>query len=160
VKVAVTIVAAETVTAQVPVPMHPPPDQPVKSESLAADALSMTMTPELNIELHVAPQFTPAGDEVTVPLPVPAFATVTANELIANVAVADLAWSMVTMHVGIVPVQAPPQPVNELVAEAPAVRVTIAPWLNVPEQVDPQSIPVGDDVIVPVPVPALLTLSA
>ena len=45
VKLAVTVVAAETVTVQGPVPGHPAPLQPVKAESLLGVAVSVTTVP-------------------------------------------------------------------------------------------------------------------
>ena len=58
-----------------PVPLHPPPDQPANADPDAADALKLTLVPELNPALHVAPQLIPVGVEVTVPAPVPPLAT-------------------------------------------------------------------------------------
>ena len=73
------------------------------------------------------PQLMPAGDEVTVPLPVPAFATLREKVAMAlNVAVTARACVIDTVQVP-VPVQAPLQPVKvELLATA-AVSVTTAP---------------------------------
>src|SRR5439155_1528737 len=72
VKVAVTVVAAETVTTHDPVPEQPPPAQPVKVEPAAAVAVSVTAVPLAKLAEQVAPQLIPAGELVTVPLPVPA----------------------------------------------------------------------------------------
>ena len=47
IKVAVTDVAAVIVTVQMPVPEHPPPDQPEKVDSLLATAAKVTDVPEL-----------------------------------------------------------------------------------------------------------------
>jgi hypothetical protein len=63
------------VTVQLPVPVHAPL-QPVNVEPVAGAAVRVTLVPELKLALHVAPQLMPAGDEVTVPLPVPALPTV------------------------------------------------------------------------------------
>src|SRR5437016_4980141 len=76
VKVAVTVVAAETVTTHDPVPEHPPPFQPLKVEPAAGAAVSVTAVPLAKLAVHVAPQLIPAGALVTVPLPVPAGVTV------------------------------------------------------------------------------------
>src|SRR5207245_8647568 len=76
VKVAVTVVAAETVTTHDPVPEHPPPLQPVKVEPAAGAAVSVTTVPLVKLAEHVGPQVIPAGALVTVPLPVPAWVTV------------------------------------------------------------------------------------
>ena len=75
-KVAVTVVAAESVTVQVPVPEHPPPVQPLKVEPATGAAVSVTAVPLAKLAEHVAPQVMPAGELVTVPLPVPAGVTV------------------------------------------------------------------------------------
>ena len=66
-KVAVTVVAAVTVTAQVPVPVQPPPLQPVKVEPTVGDAVNVTAVPWPNVAEQVAPQLTPLGDEVDLP---------------------------------------------------------------------------------------------
>ena len=47
VKLAVTVKAAETVMAQVPVPVQPLPDQPPNSEPPAGVAVSVTIVPVL-----------------------------------------------------------------------------------------------------------------
>src|SRR5207245_4124328 len=75
-KVAVTVVAAETVTTHDPVPEQPPPLQPLKVEPAAGVAVSVTAVPLAKLAAHVAPQVIPAGELVTVPLPVPAGVTV------------------------------------------------------------------------------------
>ena len=71
--VAVTVVAAVTVTVHAPVPLHPPPLQPANVEPAAAAAVSVTAVPWSKLAAQVAPQSIPAGDDVTVPLPVPAW---------------------------------------------------------------------------------------
>ncbi len=68
-KVAVTVVAAETVTTHDPVPEHPPPLQPVKVEPAAGAAVSVTAVPLVKLAEQVAPQVIPAGLLVTVPVP-------------------------------------------------------------------------------------------
>jgi hypothetical protein len=70
-KVAVTVVFALSVSVQLAVPLHPPPDQPANTEPDAGAAESVTLDPVLNEAAHVEPQLMPAGDEVTVPVPVP-----------------------------------------------------------------------------------------
>ncbi|HEY5516345.1 MAG TPA: hypothetical protein VIK12_09080 [Pengzhenrongella sp.] len=59
-------------------PEQSDPLHPVNSESELAEADSVTDVPELNVGAHVEPQFTSAGELVTVPLPEPAFVTVSA----------------------------------------------------------------------------------
>ena len=75
-KVAVTVVAAETVTVQAQVPVQPPPLQPLKVEPLAGVAVRVTVLPLVKLTEHVVPQVIPAGELVTVPLPTPALLTV------------------------------------------------------------------------------------
>ena len=75
-KVAVTAVAALTATVQVPVPEQPPPLQPAKTDPDSALAVSVTAVPELKLAAQVVPQLIPAGEELTVPDPVPDFVTV------------------------------------------------------------------------------------
>ena len=79
VKVAVTVVAALKVTVQVPVPVHPPPLQPLKVEPAAGAAVSVTAVPLAKLAEQVTPQVMPVGALVTVPAPVPAFETVSAK---------------------------------------------------------------------------------
>ena len=66
---------------------------------------------------------------------------------------------MVTLQVP-VPVQAPLQPVKVEPAVAAAVRVTLVPLVKLVLQVLPQVIPLGDEVTVPDPVPALVRVRA
>ena len=73
--VAVTVVSAVSVTVQVPVPLQPPPDQPANAEPAVALADSVTVEPWVAVVEHVAPQLMPAGDDDTVPEPVPDFVT-------------------------------------------------------------------------------------
>ena len=75
VKVAVTDLAADMVTEQVPVPVQLPL-QPAKVEPVAGAAVKVTTVPLSYGSEQSAPQLTPAGLLVTVPLPVPALVTV------------------------------------------------------------------------------------
>src|SRR5206468_10648205 len=75
-KVAVTLWAALIVTEHVPVPVQPPPLQPVKVDPAAGVAVRVTAVPLANAAAQVAPHATPAGAVVTVPLPAPALLTV------------------------------------------------------------------------------------
>jgi hypothetical protein len=74
VKAAVTVVANVMGMVQVPVPEQPPPLQPVKVEPAAATAVNVTEV--LKLPEQAEGQLMPAGALVTVPLPVPAGATV------------------------------------------------------------------------------------
>jgi hypothetical protein len=75
---------AEAVTLPVPagmvqlvvVPEHAP-DHSTNCEFVPADAVSAIEVVALNEALHVLPQVMPAGDEVTVPVPVPVLDTAT-----------------------------------------------------------------------------------
>src|SRR5881296_3614039 len=159
VKVAVTVVAAEIVTVQLPVPEQPPPVQPVKVEPAAGAAVSVMAAPLAKLAEQVAPQLIPPGALVTVPLPVPALLTVSVNVWSVNVVVTVVAAESVTVQ-GPVPEQPPPlQPGKVEPATGVAVNVTAVPLAKLAEQVAPQLIPTGELVTVPLPVPALLTLS-
>src|SRR2546422_11272379 len=74
-KVAVTVVAAETVTVQDPVPVQPAPLQPMKTESALGVAVSVTTIPFAKLAAQVMPQAIPLGLLVTAPLPLPEFVT-------------------------------------------------------------------------------------
>jgi hypothetical protein len=79
--------------------------------------------------------------------------------LTVNVAVAESAWSTLTVQVVAAPVHAPDQPVKSEVASAAAVRVTLVPAVNAVAHVEPQLIPAGEDVTVPEPEPARTTVT-
>jgi hypothetical protein len=156
VNVAVTEAAALIVTLQLPVPVHAPL-QPVKVDAPSGEAVSVTTVPDANDALQVVPQVMPAGEEVTVPPPVPAFVTLRVYRILVNFAVTVAAAFIVTVHVP-VPVHAPLQPVKVDAPAGEAVSVTTVPDTNTALQVAPQVIPAGDEVTVPPPVPALVTL--
>jgi hypothetical protein len=107
VNVAVTDVAALTVTAQVPVPEQAPL-QPAKVEPEAGAAVRVTAVPGAKDCEQVAPQLIPAGALVTVPPPVPL---------------------LVTDRVGVVPPVAVPLTAREM-ESPPAVKFTLP--ANVP----------------------------
>jgi hypothetical protein len=107
------------------------------------------------------PQLTPVGVEVTVPLPVPLFATLrayVAGGLSAKVAVTLFAAST-TRGQGPVPVHAPLQPVNVAPAAGVAERATLVPAAYASLQSVPQSTPGGLEATVPLPVPLLATVT-
>ena len=62
-------------TVHVPVPVQAP-DQPANVEPEPGAAVKVTDVPLAKLALHVDPQLMPAGLLVTVPVPVPASATV------------------------------------------------------------------------------------
>jgi hypothetical protein len=75
--VAVTETAADIVTVHVePLPLQPPPLHPLNVEPTYGVAVNVTLVPAASGAEHVAPQSIPAGLEVTLPLPSPAFTTV------------------------------------------------------------------------------------
>jgi len=154
-KVAATLFAASIVTRQVPVPEQAPL-QPAKMAPAEGAAVNVTEAPEPNEAEQVAPQSIPAGEEATVPVPVPAFETERVNVCGMKLAVTDLAASIVTEQVP-VPVQAPLHPVKVELAAGAAVNVTEVPLLKLNEQVPPQLIPAGEEVTVPVPLPVFAT---
>jgi len=107
-KAAVTPVAAVTETTHVPVPVHPPPDQPMNVEPVEVVAVSVTDVPLTKLDEQVVPQLMPVGADDTLPMPVPVRVTVRRYEL----GVAPAA-----------PVPAAPAPA----APAPAAPVPAAP---------------------------------
>lgn len=75
-KLAVTVVGAFIVNIHFPLPTHPPPDHPANVEPLPGEAVSVATMPVLYVPVQSEPQFMPAGEEVTVPAPVPPLFTV------------------------------------------------------------------------------------
>src|SRR6185369_13959321 len=63
------------VTWQAPEPEHAAL-HPVKTDPGAAEAVRVTIVPVGKLALQVGPQSMPGGEDMTVPLPVPAFVTV------------------------------------------------------------------------------------
>jgi len=156
-KVAVTDLAASMVTWQVlAVPEHAPV-HPANMEPAEGEAVRVTTVPLTKFAEQVLPQLMPAGLDVTVPPPVPAFVTVSAGAR-AKVAVTDLAASMVTWQVPAVPEQAPLHPVKADPTAAVAVRVTTVPGAKLAEHDVPQSIPSGLLVTLPLPAPAFVNV--
>src|SRR5437773_3784240 len=159
VKVAVTVVAPESVTVQGLVPAQPPPLQPLKVEPAAGAAVSVTAVPLVKLAAQVAPQLMPAGLLVTVPAPAPALETVSTRAGV-KVTVTVVAAEIVTTH-DPVPEQPPPlQPPKVEPAAGAAVSVTAVPLAKLAAQVAPQSMPAGELVTVPLPVPAGVTVRA
>ena len=161
VKDALTVVFALSVRTQFPTPVQPPPLQPVNSPVLGP-ANRVIVVPAGKLAEHVEPQSMPAGLVDTTPVPSPLLVTVSVNvppppPEALNVAVTVVFAVRVTVQEP-VPVQPLPlQPANTEPTAGVAVKVTVAPDANLAEQVDPQLIPEGLLVTVPVPVPALFT---
>src|SRR5438093_9640743 len=126
-KVAVTVVAAETETTHDPVPEHPPPLQPPKVEPAAGVAVSVTVVPLAKPVVQVAPHVMPAGELVTVPLPVPTLLTVKIGRASRRETVTVVAAETETTH-DPVPEHPPPlQPPKVEPAAGVAVSVTAVP---------------------------------
>ncbi len=68
--VAVTTASAVPFNTHEPVPLHAP-DQPANVESLSGFAVSVAEIPKGKLTLQIDPQLMPAGELVTVPVPVP-----------------------------------------------------------------------------------------
>src|SRR5204863_412582 len=122
-----TVVAAESVSTQAPVPEHPPPLQPLKVEPAAGVAVSVTAVPLAKLAVHVAPQVIPTGELVTVPLPVPALLTVSAKLGRLKVAVTVVAAESVSTQAPVPEQPAPLQPVKVELTFGAAVSVTTVP---------------------------------
>lgn len=154
---AVTDWAALIVTVHVPVPLQPPPDQPLKVEPDPGAAVNVTCAPAVTLAEHVPGQSSPPP--VTLPDPLPARTTVRVTGgggIVANVAVIDLAALSVTVHVP-VPLQPPPdQPLNVEPDFGTAVNVTFVPDGTLSEQVPGQWIAPPETV--PEPLPASVTV--
>src|SRR5438128_8721170 len=101
----------------------------------------------------------PTGALVTVPLPVPALLTVSVLGCRSKLAVTVVVAVRVTVQEP-VPEQPPPlQPVKMEPVAGAAVRVTAVPTEELAEQLAPRLMPTGALVTVPLPAPALLTVS-
>jgi hypothetical protein len=139
------------------VPEQAPP-QLVKVDPGSGVAVSCTL-PVKEAE-QADPQFIPAGTETTVPVPVPLSVMVSMLPR-ENVAM-QFSLELVTLTdvVKAVPEQSPPQPAKLEPESATAVSwaepLNGALWIR---QEVPQLIPAGEDVTVPVPVPAFWTVS-
>ena len=129
VKVAVTGVFVESVTVHVPVPVHAPPLHPEKVALLPTGlAVSLTAVPALKPAEQLLPHEMPAGELVTVPLPVPFFVTVSVNcwaGCVLKVAVTVVLAFSVTVQ-SPVPLQTPPlQPAKTDPFTGAALSVTV-----------------------------------
>jgi hypothetical protein len=76
VNVAVTFLAPPITTVHCAPAVESHPAQLVNVEPWEAEATSVTVVPDRYEARHVAPQAMPAGDDVTVPDPVPPLVTV------------------------------------------------------------------------------------
>lgn len=156
-KVATTSVAADSMTVQVPEPMHAPP-QPEKTEPVPATAVSVTRVPVEKVLMQSPVQSTPAGDEVTRPLPTPEKRTESGSETVVNVAVTLTTSCTVTVHAPM-PEHAPLQPANAEPEAAIGQSVTTVRVSYIALQVAPQLMPDGVEMTVPEPLPAFVTFN-
>lgn len=160
-KLAVTDFAASTVSVQVvPVPAQSP-DHDANTHPEAGVAVSVTEVPSVNGPLQVDPQLMPEGVDRTVPVPVRPTVTVyvTGREKVAVTCCA----AEIAVKVHDVPEQDPasspdhPEKIDPEDAEAES--DTSVPPVNDDEHVPGQEIPAGEDVTVPDPVPAFVTVT-
>jgi hypothetical protein len=160
-KVAVTCWLALSVTTQGPVPLHPAPLHPAKDEPVSDFALRVTEVPKAKLALQAWPQLIPGGMLVTLPVPVPLRATVSAGVGVVEalkLAITEVFCVRVTLQ-SPVPVQAPDHPANKEFAIGDAVSVTCVPLENLAVQDWPQLMPAGLLLTVPAPGPAAWTVS-
>ena len=128
------------------------PFQPEKTEALAGAGVSFTTVPCANSAPQLVPQLIPPTLLVTVPTPVPVRDTVKLYEISLNEAAQDLLAFMVTE-----PSEqsvSPLQPVNIEPALGMACRLMLLALEKVAEHLVPQSMPVGELTIFPLPLPA------
>jgi hypothetical protein len=158
--VAVTDALPVKVTTHVDVPLQAP-DHPVNVEPDEGAAVSVITVPLLNAALQVVPQLIPVGLLVTDPVPVPARVTVSMGcwtTIAENWAITEVWEVSVTTH-EFIPEHPPDQPVKIDPDAGVAVRLTFVPEVKFAVQVDPQLIPEGLLLIIPVPVPLDVTLN-
>jgi len=146
---------SETVTTQVPVPLHAPVHP---ANALFASPLAVNVTCVLlaNPAEQVPGQLIPAGLLVTVPVPTPlsVTATVPSGE---NVAVTDPGEESVTTQGLVLPVQDPDHDPSPKPVLADAVSVTAVPCGKFAEHVPGQLMPAGLLLTVPEPVTATVS---
>jgi len=141
-----------TVTVHAAVPLHAP-DHPAKAEFVPAVGVRVIWVPGLNPAVQVVPQLIPAGALETLPRPFPD--KVTASEsggmTLKAAPKEELPVSVIVQE--FCPLQAPDHPAKVELLAALAVSVTWVPEGNDALHVDPQLMPAGMLVIVPVPLP-------
>ncbi|HET9252662.1 MAG TPA: hypothetical protein VFP58_11155 [Candidatus Eisenbacteria bacterium] len=140
---------------------------PLQPTNLPADgeANSVMLVPAGKVAVHVEPQLIPGGLLVTVPFPSPDLIVLTVSVKVSppppevlNVAVTVVFAVSVIVAVPVPEVPPPLQPAKTEPEAGVAVKVTTVPDGKDLEQVEPQSIPAGLLVTVPVPVPDLFTV--
>jgi hypothetical protein len=127
-KLAVTLIADATVRVQVLIPAQYAEIQPANADPADGTAVRVTTVPLSYFDEQVTPQSMPVGELVTVPLPVPAMATVTVYCGVGAAKVAVTLWLafIVTLQ-AVVPVHAPLQLLNAYPEAALAARSTAVP---------------------------------
>jgi hypothetical protein len=138
------------------------PVQPTNVDPRAGAAVSVTLVPELKSAEHAPPQLMPAGDDETVPLPLPPLLTVSVKRCTAKLAVTVLDPLIVTLQTAPLVESHPLQLTKVDPASGAAVRETAVPLPYDAAQLEafgPQLIPESADVTVPRPVPDLFTVS-
>ena len=138
-----------TDTVTVPEPVQSPL-QPAKVDPAAGVGVRVTVVPEAKAAEQMVPQLIPAGEEVTVPEPVPLVVTVRAPDERLKVALQLLLPDTVTRPEL---VQSPLQPAKVDPAAGLGIRVTTVPTAKGAEQMAPQLMPTGENVTVPEPAP-------
>jgi hypothetical protein len=158
VKSGATVESRVRVTVQVgALPLQPPP-QRSKTEPASGVAVRATVVFGSKDALHVAPQSIPAGSERTLPRPLPVLVILRTGGSMKAAPTSRSSVS-VTVQVGVVvPVQSPPQRSKNDPGLGVAVRVTELPKSYTCVQALPQSIPGGDEVTLPLPVPPVFTV--
>jgi hypothetical protein len=93
--VAVTVVFDVMDTVHVPVPEHPPPDQPENDEPDVGVAVRVILVPVVTVDEQVEPQEIPVPD--TVPDPAPVLAVVRVYVAVTFETVIDIEEEMVEL---------------------------------------------------------------
>jgi hypothetical protein len=122
--VAVTLFAPLIVTEQVCAVPEQAPDQPLKTYPLDGEEVRRTVVPYENAAEHVPGQEMPAGELVTVPLPLTV--TESVSGIAVNVALTLVGLYSVTWQAP-VPEHEPDQPEKLYPVEGEAVRLTAVP---------------------------------
>ena len=145
---AVTLVAASSVTEQVlELPLQAPP-QVAKVELASGVAVSVTVVPSGKLAEHSRVQdsteVVPATP-LTVPRPAPLVSTLSAQSMTSKVAVAERAALRPTLQIAFEPEHAPDQPTKRWPLVGVAVSVTTLPtakdWQPVPQAAPVNEVP-------------------
>src|SRR3954470_13683167 len=129
------------------------PVHPVKTEPSAGVAFRITVVLITKSAEHAVPQLTPDGVDVTVPFPMPVLAAVSLKRFSMKIAVTDLGFVIDTVQVEPDTESHPVHPIKFESTPAVADITTCESLMNDAEHAEPQVIPAGFDVTVPVPSP-------